>query len=217
MKEQLNKIKESAILALNNATNETELDAVRVKFLGKKGELTAILKQMGGLSPEERPIIGQLANKVRSEIEECLENAVSTIKEKALEQQLKAEKVDVTMPGVRNKKGGLHPLNIVLNCNVTGILYLYLEVNAVTGSHFLDLKNAAVEGCLSAVCEYCTSEHVHRVSQGTELLGALNDSCLNVEISCGYCNVHFSFSGEQSISGAGNQAKTKCDDCDRSQ
>lgn len=115
MKEQLNAIKESAISALANASNEAELDAIRVKFLGKKGELTGILKQMGGLSPEERPIIGQLANKVRSEIEECLENAISTVKEKAMEQQLKAEKVDVTMPGVHTKKGGLHPLNIVLN------------------------------------------------------------------------------------------------------
>ena len=115
MKEKLEQIKQSAIEALNSIEAEKELDALRVKFLGKKGELTAILKGMGSLSPEERPIIGQLANKVRAEIEEAIESMTSKIKEKALDAKLAAETLDVTMPGVRSKKGGLHPLNIVLD------------------------------------------------------------------------------------------------------
>ena len=115
MKEKLEQIKRSAIEALNSIEAEKELDALRVKYLGKKGELTAILKGMGGLSPEERPIVGQLANKVRSEIEEAIESVTAKIKEKALDAKLAAETLDVTMPGVRSKKGGLHPLNIVLD------------------------------------------------------------------------------------------------------
>ena len=115
MKEKLEQIKQSAIEALNSIEAEKELDALRVKFLGKKGELTAILKGMGSLSPEERPIVGQLANKVRAEIEEAIESMTSKIKEKALDAKLAAETLDVTMPGVRSKKGGLHPLNIVLD------------------------------------------------------------------------------------------------------
>ena len=115
MKEKLEQIKQSAIEALNSIEAEKELDALRVKFLGKKGELTAILKGMGSLSPEERPIVGQLANKVRAEIEEAIESMPSKIKEKALDAKLAAETLDVTMPGVRSKKGGLHPLNIVLD------------------------------------------------------------------------------------------------------
>lgn len=115
MKEKLEQIKQSAIEALNSIEAEKELDALRVKFLGKKGELTAILKGMGSLSPEERPIVGQLANKVRAEIEEAIESMTSKIQEKALDAKLAAETLDVTMPGVRSKKGGLHPLNIVLD------------------------------------------------------------------------------------------------------
>lgn len=115
MKEKLEQIKQSAIEALNSIEAEKDLDALRVKFLGKKGELTAILKGMGSLSPEERPIVGQLANKVRAEIEEAIDSMTSKIKEKALDAKLAAETLDVTMPGVRSKKGGLHPLNIVLD------------------------------------------------------------------------------------------------------
>ncbi len=115
MKEKLEQIKQTAIEALNSIDTQNDLDALRVKFLGKKGELTAILKGMGALSPEERPIVGQLANKVRAEIEDAIDSMTSKIKEKALDVKLAAETLDVTMPGVHGKKGGLHPLNIVLD------------------------------------------------------------------------------------------------------
>ena len=84
------------------------------KYLGKKGELTAILKQMGSLPPEERPIVGQLANSIREQIEDALKNAKDTAAKKSTEQQLIAETIDITMPSKTTLKGGLHPLNIVL-------------------------------------------------------------------------------------------------------
>ena len=115
MKEELEQIRSAAKEKLNSALSQKEIDELRVKFLGKKGELTAILKQMGGLSPEERPIIGQLANDVRRDIEQTLETALSSVKQKQQELKLKAEKLDVTMPGKKPEKGGLHPLSLVLN------------------------------------------------------------------------------------------------------
>ena len=115
MKEQLEKIRQEALGALESVKDAGELDALRVRFLGKKGELTAILKQMGGLSPEERPIIGQLANKIRAELEENIESASKDFKEKADELKLKAETIDITMPAEPAVTGKLHPLNTVLN------------------------------------------------------------------------------------------------------
>ena len=114
MKQQLDKILQDALAAISVAKDEKAIDEIRVKFLGKKGELTAILKQMGGLSPEERPIIGQLANKVRAEIEESLSAALKNAKEAAITQRLTEESIDITMPSKTTVKGGLHPLNKVL-------------------------------------------------------------------------------------------------------
>lgn len=114
MKQQLEQIKNQAIEELKSAADLKAVDDVRVKYLGKKGELTAILKQMGGLSPEERPIIGQLANKIRAEIEETLSETLGALKEKETEQRLAAETLDITMPGKKTAQGGLHPLSIVL-------------------------------------------------------------------------------------------------------
>ena len=82
MKQQLEQIKNQAIEELKSAADLKAVDDVRVKYLGKKGELTAILKQMGGLSPEERPIVGQLANKIRAEIEETLSETLAILKDK---------------------------------------------------------------------------------------------------------------------------------------
>ena len=115
MKQQLEQIEEQAILALKGANDLKEVDDVRVRFLGKKGELTAILKQMGGLSQEERPIIGALANKIRADIEEALEEVLTVLKEKAMNEKLLAETIDITMPGKKIAEGGLHPLSIVLD------------------------------------------------------------------------------------------------------
>ena len=115
MKEKLELLKSEALNAIANAQDERQIDEVRIKYLGKKGELTAILKQMGSLTPEERPIMGQLVNKAKVELEEAITAAAENFKAKAADQKLKAETLDITMPSKPAVKGGLHPLNIVLN------------------------------------------------------------------------------------------------------
>ncbi len=115
MKEKLEQIRLSAKEAIENAAALADVEEARVRFLGKKGELTAILKQMGGLSAEERPIIGQLANEVRRDIEEIVASAMKKMKENAREAKLAAEKIDVTLPAKELNIGGLHPLNKVMN------------------------------------------------------------------------------------------------------
>lgn len=115
MKEALEKIEQSAKLALENASDNKTLEEIRVKYLGKKGEITAILKQMGKLSAEERPVMGQLANKVRADIENALTSAQKSVKAKMREESLKRERLDVTLPGKKRQLGQLHPLNIVMS------------------------------------------------------------------------------------------------------
>ena len=115
MKEQLAKIRAEALAAFSSAQTAAELDALRVQYLGKKGELTAVLKQMGRLSAEERPVMGQLANEVRAALEQALEEMGSKLEEAALDAQLKAETVDVTIPGNVQKIGHKHPMYIALD------------------------------------------------------------------------------------------------------
>lgn len=115
MKEQLIKIEQEAKALIAAASDLIETESLRVRFLGKKGELTAILKGMGGLTPEERPVIGELANKVRASIEADLTAKNSDLESKAAAVKLKAEKIDVTMPGTEHEKGGKHPLTVVLD------------------------------------------------------------------------------------------------------
>lgn len=115
MKEQLEAIQKEAISAFESCLDTKELDNLRVKFLGKKGLLTGILKQMGKLSAEERPIIGQLANTVRSKIETALSDKQKKLAESMLEAKMKAETIDITLPGKKKKLGSLHPLSIVEN------------------------------------------------------------------------------------------------------
>jgi len=115
MKDKLNKIKELAVENLKSVNDLKTLDDLRVKFLGKKGELTQILKGMGSLSKEERPVIGQLANEVREEIEIKLEETKKGLLSKAQEIKLKAETVDVTMPGRAKPLGHRHPMNRVID------------------------------------------------------------------------------------------------------
>ena len=99
MKNQLEQIKQQAIAALDSAETPAALEELRVRILGKKGELTAVLKQMGKLSAEERPVMGQLANSVRALIEEKLEERKTQIHAAALEMKLASEALDVTIPG----------------------------------------------------------------------------------------------------------------------
>lgn len=114
MKEQLAQIKQQAVEALQQAQTPAQLEELRVRFLGKKGELTAVLKQMGKLSPEERPVMGQLANAVRAEIEEMLEKQKAAAHAAALEAKLASEALDVTIPGKSVVLGHAHPMNQVL-------------------------------------------------------------------------------------------------------
>ena len=114
MKQQLENIRQQALASLEAAASPSELEELRVKWLGKKGELTAVLKMMGKLSPEERPIMGQMANSVRAEIEAKLEEAKAAIGAKVLEAKLAAEAIDVTVPGEEVTLGHQHPMNMVL-------------------------------------------------------------------------------------------------------
>ena len=114
MREQLESIKIQAIAALNEADTPAALEELRVRLLGKKGELTAVLKQMGKLSAEERPVMGQIANSVRSAIEEKLEERKAAINTAVLEAKLAAEALDVTIPGDTVTMGHEHPMNKVL-------------------------------------------------------------------------------------------------------
>lgn len=114
MREQLERIKQEALAKMREVSDLISLDAVRVSVLGKKGELTAVLKQMGKLSAEERPVMGQLANAVRAELEAKLEARKSELEASALEARLAAEAVDVTIPGKEISMGHQHPMNKVL-------------------------------------------------------------------------------------------------------
>ena len=115
MKQQLEAIRKAALDAISDAGKAEDLEALRVRYLGKKGELTAVLKQMGKLSAEERPVIGQLANDVRAKLEADIEEKTKELADKAMELKLKSEAVDVTIPGKQEKIGVKHPMYQVLD------------------------------------------------------------------------------------------------------
>ncbi|NLM58074.1 MAG: phenylalanine--tRNA ligase subunit alpha [Clostridium sp.] len=115
MKEQLNSIRMQAEQELSNVGTITELENLRVKYLGKKGELTTVLRGMGSLSPEERPVIGQLANEIREALEAKIDKAKEELSKKERLNKLEKEVIDVTMPGKRKMLGKKHPLSIVLD------------------------------------------------------------------------------------------------------
>ena len=110
MKEQLAKIRSEALAAFESAQDAAALDALRVQYLGKKGELTAVLKQMGKLSAEERPVMGQVANEVRAALEAAIDEARERLAAAKLEQQLIDEAIDVTIPGKEVRIGHKHPM-----------------------------------------------------------------------------------------------------------
>ncbi len=115
MKEQLEAIRIQADAELKKAESQQALEELRIKYLGKKGALTAILKQMGKLSAEERPVIGQLANQVRASIENELTQRAAEVKAAEQQRRLEAEKLDVTLPGKHREMGAKHPLSIGLD------------------------------------------------------------------------------------------------------
>lgn len=114
MKQQLENIRQRALAALDEASTPAALEDLRIQLLGKKGELTAVLKQMGKLSAEERPVMGALANTVRADIEKKLEQRKAAANAAALEARLRAEAIDVTIPGRDVPMGHQHPMNQVL-------------------------------------------------------------------------------------------------------
>ena len=114
MKEKLQKIKEEAIRHIESSEDLSKLNDVRVAVLGKKGELTAVLKSMKDILPKDRPAFGQMVNDVRAEIEKRLEDAKSALEAKEMELRLQKEVIDVTLPAKRNKVGHRHPNTIAL-------------------------------------------------------------------------------------------------------
>ena len=114
MQEKLLAIKEAAFNEISAAENSGTLEEIRVKYLGKKGELTTILRGMGSLSPEERPIVGKLVNEAKSEVEEKLEEVGTAIKTREKNAKLASEVIDISLPGKKNVIGKRHPLDLTL-------------------------------------------------------------------------------------------------------
>ena len=114
MKEKLEQIRNMAKQKAEEIKNMQELNDLKVKMLGKKGELTEILRGMKDLSPEERPIIGSLVNKVRDDIETNFKRVEEIIKQKELEKKLEEEKIDITLPSSKIIRGSKHPINRVI-------------------------------------------------------------------------------------------------------
>lgn len=114
MKEKLQKIRENAIAQIREAKNLNTLNEARVAILGKKGELTSVLKSMKDVAPEDRPKVGQLVNETREEIEKVLEEAKAKMEALVREEKLKAEVIDVTLPAKKNNVGHRHPNTIAL-------------------------------------------------------------------------------------------------------
>ena len=115
MKEMMEKLREASIKAILESEDVDSLEALRVKYLGKKGELTGILRQMGRLSAEERPVMGQLANQLRADIEAAIDARKQVLSSALMEKKLEAEAVDVTLPAAETRLGHKHPMYNVLD------------------------------------------------------------------------------------------------------
>ena len=114
MREQLEKLKNETLTSIKSAGNVELLQDIRVRMLGRKGELTALMKGLGALSADERPIVGQLVNNVRDEIESALETALAAAREHAKSERLKSERIDVTLPGRHASSGSKHPVSLII-------------------------------------------------------------------------------------------------------
>ena len=114
MKEQIEKIRQNATEEISKVNDARELNDIRVKYLGKKGELTAVLRGMGALSAEERPIIGSLVNVVRDELEKLISEKEEFYKQEELNKKLETEKIDISLPSTKVKRGSKHPLNRII-------------------------------------------------------------------------------------------------------
>ena len=115
MKDKLEKIKSDSVVELENVKNMQQLEEIRIKYLGKKGELTSVLRGMGALSQEERPLVGQLANEIRDYIGDKIEQTSYCLKKNEMDKRLREEYIDVTMPSKKRSLGNKHPLTKVLD------------------------------------------------------------------------------------------------------
>ena len=131
MKNQIEQIKEYAIQEISKASSSKELADARVKYLGKKGELTAILRGMGALSSEERPVIGSLVNEVKQELENIITKKEEEFEYLELKRKLQEEKIDVTLPSTKIKRGSKHPLNRIIE--EVEDLFVSMGYDVVTG------------------------------------------------------------------------------------
>lgn len=131
MKEKIENIRNNAVKEIEIASDAKELELLRVKYLGKKGELTAILRGMGGLSPEERPVVGGLVNVVKAELEEIIGKKEIDFEKAELKRKLEEEKIDITLPSTKIKRGSKHPLNRIIE-DVED-LFVSMGYDVVTG------------------------------------------------------------------------------------
>ena len=111
MKQAIENIRQQSILEIENSKDLKELNDIKVKYLGKKGELTSVLRGMGGLSAEERPIIGSLVNVVKNELEELISGKEEQFKQEEMNRKLESERIDITLPSKKIKRGSKHPIN----------------------------------------------------------------------------------------------------------
>jgi len=114
MREQLEQMRKEALSCISRVSCENDLQDIRIRFLGRKGELTGLMKGLGALSADERPVVGQLVNTIKDEIESCLVSALKTARDQEIQQRLQSERVDVTLPGRRLSGGTKHPITLVI-------------------------------------------------------------------------------------------------------
>ncbi|NLL39780.1 MAG: phenylalanine--tRNA ligase subunit alpha [Clostridiales bacterium] len=174
MKQKLDEIKTQSLKAISSAGDPATLESLRVKYLGKKGELTGLLKQMGSVSEQERPVIGRLANSIRQMIEDAISQRSAEIKKDLLEKKLCEEALDVTIPGKSAPIGKKHPLYIVWD-----------EVADI----FISMGYSIEEGPEVELSDYCFTRlntpvgHPARDRQDTFYLTEQEDICLRTQTS----------------------------------
>ena len=139
LKESLKELKEKAIREINEAKDKASLDGIRVKYLGKKGNIKTVLKSLGKLPPEERKEIGQIANKIKENIEELLKTRFKELKKQALEEELKRNRIDITLPPHWVEVGASHPVKSML-----------IEISEI----FISMGFSIAEGCEVELEEY---------------------------------------------------------------
>lgn len=127
----LEKIREETLLEIQQAGDFDSLEEIRIRVLGKKGELTGILKGVGQLPPEERPKIGKVSNEIKESITGSLDEKIRTLEEKKLKDEILAESIDITLPGKPVNPGHIHPVNMILN--EIREIFLGLGFSAVDG------------------------------------------------------------------------------------